>query len=231
MLLFFIEEGKLRKMNDLFLTTNTFEMNGYYTEGVGIFKHFSEKTIYDMCAIFDQNGYKMTEVEKVFCDHNFPEKAKDYRNSSELSWHVPWMTQEFKREGAILNHCWLFERKGFADEAYKELAELCEKYPILYKVLKIRPKWGLDFSMDWVDREGNVFELVHWEWDTFEFNDIIRKKQQAERIIRKIDFDKQAKKLIETKNDWHLMPFKEQSDYKCESVGLSSERFNDVIWE
>jgi len=25
--------------------------------------------------------------------------------------------------------------------------------------------------------------------------------------------------------------FKEQSDYKCESVGLSSERFNDVIWE
>ena len=29
----------------------------------------------------------------------------------------------------------------------------------------------------------------------------------------------------------HGMPFKEQSDYKCESVGLSSERFNDVIWE
>ena len=38
-------------------------------------------------------------------------------------------------------------------------------------------------------------------------------------------------KLIETKSEWHLMPFKEQSDYKCESVGLSSERFNDVIWE
>ena len=46
-----------------------------------------------------------------------------------------------------------------------------------------------------------------------------------------VDFDKQANKLIETKSEWHLMPFKEQSDYKCESVGLSSERFNDVIWE
>ena len=218
-------------MNDLILTSNTFEMNGYYTKGVGIFNHFSEKTIYEMCAIFDQNGYKMTEVEKVYCDTNFPNRVKEYRNKDELSWHTPWMTQEFKREGAILNHCWLFERKGFADEAYKELVELCKKYPILYKVLKIRPKWGLDFSMDWVDSDGNVFELVHWEWDTFEFNEIVRKKQHAEKIIKKIDFDKQAKKLIETKSEWHLMPFKQQSDYKCESVGLSSERFNDVIWE
>ena len=46
--------------------------------------------------------------------------------------------------------------------------------------------------------------------------------KEIREIIRKINFDKQAKKLIETKNDWHLMPFKEQSDYKCDKVGLLS---------
>lgn len=219
-------------MNDLVRTDNNFVMQGCYTESISAINHLSKNTIYEMCSLFDQNGYKMTQVEQMYCSVNFPTKASVYReNTDEISWHTPWMTQEFKEEGAILNHCFLFERKGFAGDAYKELAELAKKYPILYKVLRIRPKWGLDFSMDWVDRDGNVFELVHWEWDTFEFNEIIRKKQHAEKIIRKIDFDKQAKKLIETKSEWHLMPFKQQSDYKCESVGLSSERFNDVIWE
>ena len=218
-------------MNDLILTPNTFEMNGYYTQGVGMFNHFTEKTFYNMCAIFDQNGYKMTEIEKVYCEINFPKNVKEYRNKDELSWHTPWMTQEFKREGAILNHCWLFERKGFADEAYRELAELCRKYPILYKVLKIRPKWGLDFSIDWVDRDGNVFEIVHWEWDSFSFAEVIEKKQEAEKIILKTDWEDVGKKLLDTKSEWHSLNFKAQSDYKCNNVGLVSERFNDVIWE
>lgn len=219
-------------MNDLIRTDNNFEMNGCYTEPISAIKHLSKKTLYDMCSLFDQNGYKMTTVEQMYCTVNFPTKSSLYRDrSDEISWHVPWMTQEFKEEGAILNHCFLFERKGFAGDAYKELAELAEKYPILYKVLRIRPKWGLDFSIDYVDRDGNVFEIVHWEWDTFEFNEIVRKKNDAEKIISKIDFDEQAKKLLEDKDKWWGMSFKEQSDYKCESVGLSSERFNDVIWE
>ena len=219
-------------MNDLIRTDNIFEMKNCYTEPIGEVKHFSKEKIYDMCSLFDQNGYKMTDMEQLYCDKNFPGKANTYRRKvKEISWHIPWMTQEFKEEGAILNHCFLFERKGFADEAYKEIAELAKKYPILYKVLRIRPKWGLDFSIDYVDKEGNVFEVVHWEWDTFEFNEIVRKKNDAERIISKIDFDEQAKKLLETKDQWWGMSFKEQSDYKCDKVGLSSERFNDVIWE
>ena len=84
MLLFFIEVGKSKKMNDLILTSNTFEMNGFYTEGVGIFNYFSEKTIYEMCAIFDQNGYKMTEVEKVYCDTNFPTELKNIETKMNL---------------------------------------------------------------------------------------------------------------------------------------------------
>ena len=219
-------------MNDLVRTDNNFVMQGCYTESISAINHLSKNTIYEMCSLFDQNGYKMTKVEQMYCSVNFPTKASVYReNTDEISWHTPWMTQEFKEEGAILNHCFLFERKGFAGDAYKELAELAKMYPILYKVLRIRPKWGLDFSIDYVDRDGNVFEIVHWEWDTFEFNEIVRKKNDAEKIISKIDFDEQAKILLDNKDKWWGLSFKEQSDYKCESVGLSSERFNDVIWE
>ena len=49
--------------------------------------------------------------------------------------------------------------------------------------------------------------------------------------MQKIDFDEQAKKLLETKEQWWGMSFKEQSYYKCDKVGMGSARFNDVIWE
>ena len=103
--------------------------------------------------------------------------------------------------------------------------------PILHKVLRIRPKWGLDFSIDWVDRDGNVFEIVHWEWDSFSFIEILHKKEDVQKLILKTDWEDVGKQLLRKKSEWHSLPFKQQSDYKCAFVGLDSERFNDVIWE
>ena len=125
----------------------------------------------------------------------------------------------------------MFQRKGFADEAYKEVAKLARRHPILHKVLRIRPKWGLDFSIDWVDRDGNVFEIVHWEWDSFSFSEILHKKEDVQKLIFKTDWEDVGKSLLRKKGEWHSLPFKQQSDYKCAYVGLDSERFNDVIWE
>ena len=125
----------------------------------------------------------------------------------------------------------MFQRKGFAGDAYKEVAKLARKHPILHKVLKIKPKWGLDFSIDWVDRDGNVFEIVHWEWDSFSFIEVLDRKNHAQEIILKTDWEDVGKKLLSKKSEWYSLPFQAQSDYKCHYVGLESERFNDVIWE
>ena len=50
-------------MNDLILTDNMFISNGYYTQPWKDLDQLSEKTIYEMCAVFDQNGNKMTDSE------------------------------------------------------------------------------------------------------------------------------------------------------------------------
>ena len=145
-------------MNDLILTDNMFISNGHYTKPWNGLDQLSEKTIYEMCGVFDQNGYKMTDIEVLYCNKNYPDLCSKYRpHFDETSCFADWFTQPFKKKGAVLNHSWLFQRKGFAGDAYKEVAKLARKHPILHKVLKIKPKWGLDFSIDWVDREGNVF--------------------------------------------------------------------------
>ena len=219
-------------MNDLILTDNMFISNGHYTKPWNGLDQLSEKTIYEMCAVFDQNGYKMTDIEVLYCNKNFPDLCSKYRpHFDETSCFADWFTQPFKKKGAILNHSWLFQRKGFGDEAYKEVAKLARRHPILHKVLRIRPKWGLDFSIDWVDRDGNVFEIVHWEWDSFSFIEILHKKEDVQKLILKTDWEDVGKQLLRKKSEWHSLPFKQQSDYKCAYVGLDSERFNDVIWE
>lgn len=219
-------------MKDLSLSNNQFTSNGYYEKPWKGIEEFTHETLTEMCAIFDQNGFKMTGIEQLYCNQNFPGLATVYREKfNEVSGHHQWFTQGNKSEGAILNHSWLFQRKGFKGEARKQLERIAKKVPILYKVIKIKPKWGLDFSIDWCDKKGNVFEVVHWEWDSFDFNEIFEMKCVAEKLIKQYDWDEVGERFLKQKNEWYDLNFVAQSDWKCNQVGLKSERFNQVIWE
>ena len=40
----------------------------------------------------------------------------------------------------------------------------------------MKSKWGIDISIDYTDYDGNVFEVFHYEWDSFDYDPIIEKK-------------------------------------------------------
>ena len=46
----------------------------------------------------------------------------------------------------------------------------------------MRPKWGVEISVDYAD-EFNVFELLHFEWDGFHFEEVLEHKKIVEEII------------------------------------------------
>ena len=46
----------------------------------------------------------------------------------------------------------MFERKGYTGAALDQLTEWAKKNNLIYKLIAIRPKWGLDFSIDYVDK-------------------------------------------------------------------------------
>jgi len=129
------------------LTNNTFDANGYWDKPV-------EKILYipthNDLDLFDQNGYDLTQLEKhyAYSNHAKPKPHRDHIHA--LKWD--WFTQDYKLEGAILNHSLLFERKAYAGKALAELAHWARDLPLIHKILALRPKWGLDFSMDYVDR-------------------------------------------------------------------------------
>lgn len=213
-------------MSSVVLTNNKFDSNGYWDKPV-------EKIVYiptpEDVALFDQNGYDLTDLEKhyAYSNWNKPKKHREHRVALKQSW----FTQDYKIEGAVLNHSLLFERKAYAGAALDQLRRWARDLPLLYKVIAMRPKWGLDFSMDYADRDGNVFELLHWEYDGFDYEEICAVKDAIEPKILAINWDDAAKDLIKYKHNWHHLDFFAQSAWKCNYFGIPNERFKMVIWD
>lgn len=180
-------------------------------------------------CLFDQNGYDLTELEKLFSEVN-GKKTTDHRNINHHSLKNPWFTQETKCEGAVLNHALILERKGYTGQALEQITKWAQTNPLLHKITKMRPKWGLDFSIDYADVEGNVFEVLHWEYDGFSYEDIQNRKEKYEKLFSEIDWDDAGRKILSQKDKWHHLDFFAQSDWKCNYFGIEKEQFKMVIW-
>jgi hypothetical protein len=212
-------------MSSVVITDNKFDPNGYWDKPV-------EKIVYlptaEDVALFDQNGYDLTDLEKHYAYSNWtkPKKHREHR----VALKQPWFTQEVTIEGPVLNHSLLFERKGYTGAALEELQYWAKTLPLIHKVIALRPKWGLDFSMDYVDCEGNAFEVLHWEWDSFDYDEIEAVRKEIEPVLLAIDWPQAAKDILKYKPQWHHLDFFAQSDWKCDFFGIPKERFKMVIW-
>ena len=212
------------------LTENKFNPNPYYDQPIKaeLTDNFV-KNLPSMIDTFDQNGFDLTNLERLYA------KKMDYKIKKVRTTHwvlkEDWFTAEPTDRGCHINHAVIFERKGFTGAAKQQMEEFAEKCPLVHKVLQIRPKWGLDFSIDQADAEGNVFEVLHWEWDSFNFEEIQEKKKYMDDFLQTQDFDEMALRLLDKKSEWHHLGFFEQSDYKTNFFGIEKERFKMVIWK
>lgn len=212
-------------MSNVVITNSKFNENGYWSNPI-------DKIVFKPCLsdidLFDQNGYDLTVLEQHFAYSN---EAKVQEHRYRYAIKQPWFKQEHAIEGPVLNHSLLFERKAYTDAALVQLEQWAKELPLIHKIIAMRPKWGLDFSMDYVDRQGNAFEILHWEYDGFDYNEIQAVKEQVEPILNSVDYDDAAKYLLRHKEEWHNLDFFAQSDWKCNYFGITKERFKMVIWE
>lgn len=176
--------------------------------------------------LFDQNGYHLTKAEQAYLIRNGYDAIE--RRHEDCLRH-DWIVWD-KREGAHINHSDLFERKGFEDQALDQLEAIADQWnPMLYKLVKMKPKWGIDISIDYVSEDA-VFEVFHYEWDAFNYDLVIEKKQEIEDFVINQDWDDIAIELWKKKDEWINLDFFEQTKWRTDYFGLSPEKFKNVIW-
>lgn len=205
------------------ITNNTFHKNGYFTTPTMDDEVLQDKQSVDL---FDQNGYHLTKAEQAFiASSEFKKIDRRVEDCMRQDWFV-WD----KKSGAHINHSDLFERKGFLGEAKDQLIKHAKYNPILYKLIKMKPKWGIDISIDYVS-EDRVFEVFHYEWDDFDFNRVDEKRQELEEFVISKDWDDVADELWSIRDRWYNLDFFEQTKWRTDYFNLSPEKFKNVIWE
>ena len=98
-------------------------------------------------------------------------------------------------------------------------------------IFQLRPKYGIDVSIDYVDSVGNVFEVFHFEWDSFDYDAVVENKKLVEEVVLNTDWDDKAVELLDRKDEWYNLEFFKQSKWRTDFFGLPPEKFKQVIWE
>lgn len=178
--------------------------------------------------IFDQNGYRLTKLESHYAGAN---EHSTVKHGHEVCLRQDWFIDEKPSTGAHLNHAYLFERKGYGGEALEQLKKYAEENNLVYKLINYVGKWGIDFSMDYVNNQGNSMELLHFEYDSYNSNEIQDIKGIVEEIVEKVDWEAAYRYFQIRKYEWINLEFFEQSKYKTDYFGLPQERFKMNAWE
>ena len=211
----------------LHLTDSKFNPNPYWSEPL---KNIFACPHKDTVDLFDQNGYDLTKLEQLYAVAN-GENTTKHRDAEHITLRQTWFEDDSPESGPHINHSVMFERKGYSGEALAQLKSWTEYRPHFHKLVAMKPKWGLDFSIDYCDRQGNVFELLHWEYDGFEYDEIADKKERMEGFLLNQDWDDRARTMLERKDEWHKLGFFEQSEWKTRFFGIDKERFKMVLWK
>ena len=208
------------------ITPNTLNKTAFWTKPVPF--DILDNLKFDELALFDQNGYDMSRAEQTFSYYNgYIAKEHRHRSTNKQLWMVD---ADHSQVGPHINHCDLYQRRGFAGEALEQLQQKAKKMPIYHKLIRMQPKWGVDVSIDYVDHAGNVFELMHFEWDDVIYDNVVNKKRLVETLCVSTDWDSMAKEMLDRKKEWINLDFFSQSNWKQQFWGLPREQFKEVIW-
>lgn len=209
-------------MNDFLLTESKLNPNpSWYNKTEDI------ETLINLYSVdlFDQNGYQLTVAEQSYASNN----GYDIINRRhEKVIRNPWFISN-KRNGVHINHSDLFERKSYSGEALEQLKFYANKNPMLYKLINLNSKWGIDLSLDYVS-EDKCFEVFHYEWDSLDYNEVYEKKLEIENFVVNQDWDFIAEIFWSKRNEWIHLDFFGQSEWRTNYLGLSPEKFKNVVW-
>ena len=106
--------------------------------------------------LFDQSGYDLCPLEQEYAKKNMGEADfVRYRRSIAKPWF-----ETHTSSGPHINHSYLFERKGYHGYALEQLGHWAEGNHLIHKMTQLKPKWGIDISLDYVDDSRfNTMEL------------------------------------------------------------------------
>ena len=93
------------------------------------------------------------------------------------------------------------------------MSKLVTSIPLANFLLATKPKWGFDFALDAV-REEQLFEVLHVEFDSKNFDQFGNELIRFEYFVRHTDWVDAAERIWMYKHEWEGLSGFEQNNWK-----------------
>lgn len=167
---------------------------------------------------FDKDGFDLNQFETgLYIINEVPVNFMLNREANQFRW----LEDPFNgKNGIRYDHSLTMARYGYAGALRQQILSQIEFYPLLYKLLQIIPKWGLDINVEYVCDSGEILDVFHYESDFREYNEFLETKEYLEQKIKDTNFEEIAKHLLDNYNEWSHLTGDDQNDYRARLVGL-----------
>ena len=171
--------------------------------------------VWDNIRFFDNDGFQLNKIEQAFYVANGIELG--YVNNY---WGARYDWIVVDHPNFIIDHSMLATRCNYQEAALEQLIRHSTAYPYLKKFTKIRPKWGVDFALEYVDGE-DFLEVIHIEYDFADLDQALETKAICHQKIFETDWEHFTQQLIRHKDEWISLEGMDRNDWKAKFWGMA----------
>ncbi len=186
--------------------------------------------IYDIVAddfkFYDKDGFELNQAEQKYYEMMGHPIHHPILNHS--CWQEPWFALERSNTNLILDHCMVLHRCSYSEHAEYQLKKIKKDIPEAEWLLKTKQKWGFDFALDAVDEQGNIYEVLHIEYDSYDYQTFSTHMISFDFKVRHTDWYDAAKKILEHQDEWKNLKGFAQNDWKAKFlIGWKKAEFTE----
>ena len=172
---------------------------------------------------FDRIGYELTYIESLYHKANgINTLVLGPGSTTDASANIQdWIDQKQIHSNIFLDRAHIVVRYAYIGKAYNQIKKYAKQYPRLQKLLNIKPKFGYDFCIDYIDHE-KVFEICHIEHDFSNWKTFKKNFDWTENFILTTNWEDKANYLEGTYNDWYTTDEYAQAQFKAKYFGIDS---------
>ena len=162
---------------------------------------------------YDKDGFELNLAEqKYYAAMCHP---INYPILNHRCWQEPWFSLQDEHPTLHLDHSMFLCRASYQGAAREQLRELRSTVPLAGYLLKTKQKWGFDIALDDQASDGDMFEVIHIEYDSYDYDEFRDTMMYIEYRFFIMDWQLAAQKIWSLRDKWqHLKGF-EQNHWKA----------------
>jgi hypothetical protein len=163
---------------------------------------------------YDKDGFELNVAEQKF--YSAMDLPIHHNILNHCCWQEPWFELESEDIGLILDHSMFLCRCSYEGAAMEQLKELKSQVPLADYLLRSKRKWGFDFALDAVADNGTVYEVIHIEYDNYDYEVFRNYMINFEWTVRHTDWVDCANRVWNARDKWQPLQGFEQNHWKAQ---------------